>query len=158
MDQQLKQNLVSGKHWSRLAFMVLFAIFIQVASIVMGVVVVLQFVFAVITGQDNLNLRRFGDVLSQFIFQCLQFLTYVSDEKPFPFAEWPVSDIVEPIPSDNASDYEAVIEDDPIEHAPVKENTDTYDVNDEKDAVIEPDSLTESSNSDSDDPKESKPA
>ena len=38
------------------------------------------------------------------------------------------------------------------------ENTDTYDVNDEKDAVIEPDSLTESSNSDSDDPKESKPA
>jgi len=94
MDEQLKSNLTSSKHWIRLFFMILFALALQVASIVMTALVVVQFLFALIAGNDNVQLRKFGDSLSIFIFDTLQFLIYNSEEKPFPFADWPESKVV----------------------------------------------------------------
>ena len=93
MDQQLKSNLTSSKHWFRLLFMLFFAVCLQVAFIVMTAVVCIQFLFALITGEDNRQLRAFGDSLSQFIFQSFQFLTYNNEEKPFPFSDWPEADV-----------------------------------------------------------------
>ncbi|VUD56629.1 hypothetical protein TDB9533_02285 [Thalassocella blandensis] len=93
MDQQLKSNLTSSKHWFRLLFMLFFAVCLQVAFIVMTAVVCVQFIFALITGEDNRQLRIFGDSLSQFIYQSFQFLTYNSEEKPFPFSDWPQSEV-----------------------------------------------------------------
>lgn len=69
--------------------MVLFAIFLYVASFVISVLVVVQFVFALVTGSDNNKLRQFGFSLSAYIHQALQFLTYNSEIKPFPFSDWP---------------------------------------------------------------------
>ncbi len=89
MDNQLKSNLTSSKHWIRLVYMVLFALFLQVASVVMWALVVVQFLFALITGSDNTNLRKFGDSLSKYIYHALRFLTYNSEEKPYPFSDWP---------------------------------------------------------------------
>lgn len=88
-NEELKSNLLSSRHWLRLVFMILFAALLQVAGIIMWVLVLLQFVFSLVTGQDNVNLRRFGFSLSTYIYQALQFLTYNSEEKPFPFADWP---------------------------------------------------------------------
>jgi hypothetical protein len=88
-NDELKSNLLSAKHWLRLVFMLLFAALLQVASIIMWVLVLLQFIFSLITGQDNVNLRKFGYSLSTYIYQTLKFLTYSSEEKPFPFADWP---------------------------------------------------------------------
>ena len=95
MDKELKTNLTSKRNWMRLIYMIIFAVCLQVSSIVMWVLVTLQFLFSLVTGRDNINLRRLGDSLSQYVYQALQFLTYASEEKPFPFGEWPVSDIVE---------------------------------------------------------------
>jgi Domain of unknown function (DUF4389) len=89
MDEQLKSNLLSSTHWLRLIFMLLFAGLLQLAVLVMWFVVTLQFVFSLITGKDNSKLRELGYGLSTFIYQCLQFLSYNSDEKPFPFSDWP---------------------------------------------------------------------
>lgn len=89
MDEQIKSNLLSSKHWLRLVFMLLFAGLLQLAILVMWFVVTLQFVFSLITGKDNSKLRDFGHGLSTFIYQSLQFLSYNSDEKPFPFNDWP---------------------------------------------------------------------
>lgn len=88
-NQQLKSNLTSSKHWLRLVFMLLFAAVLQLASIVMWVLVAAQFLFSLITGEDNLHLRRFGHSLSTYIYDVLKFLCYSSEEKPFPFADWP---------------------------------------------------------------------
>jgi hypothetical protein len=88
-NQQIKNNLLSPTHWMRLIYMLLFAVCLQVASFVMWVVVVVQFVFALITGEDNSNLRHFGRCLSRYIHQSLLFLTYNSETKPFPFSDWP---------------------------------------------------------------------
>jgi hypothetical protein len=88
-NEQLKSNLTSSKHWLRLVFMLIFAAILQVASIVMWMLVIVQFLFSLITGTDNINLRQFGHSLSIYIFHTLKFLTYASEEKPFPFADWP---------------------------------------------------------------------
>ena len=89
MNQNFKSNLTSRKHWLRLLFMVFFAICLQLASFIVSVVIGVQFLFALITGKDNYNLRQFGDSSATYIAQCLIFLTYNSDDKPFPFADWP---------------------------------------------------------------------
>lgn len=86
---ELKSNLLSPKHWQRLIFMLLFAVLLHIASLTMWVLVALQFLFALITGKDNTNLRSLGGSISTYIFQALQFLTYNSEVKPFPFSDWP---------------------------------------------------------------------
>lgn len=91
MDEKMKSNLLSSTHWLRLVFMVLFAVILQVAAAVMWIVVVLQFLFSLFTGQNNDNLREFGHSLSVFIYQTWQFLSYNSEEKPYPFQDWPDS-------------------------------------------------------------------
>lgn len=100
--EQLKSNLLSPHHWQRLAFMLIFAVLLHVASFTMWALVILQFLFALITGNDNSNLRALGDSISNYIFQVLQFLTYNSEHKPFPFSSWPRKDQVD--------DVDAVIE------------------------------------------------
>lgn len=89
MDEQLKSNLTSRRNWMRLLFMVLFAVMLQVAFLVMWALVAVQFLWALITGSDNDKLRRFGESLATYIFEALRFLTYNTEQKPFPFADWP---------------------------------------------------------------------
>lgn len=93
-NEQLTSNLKSSKHWLRLLFMVFFAAILQLASIVMWCLVIVQFFFSLITGEDNIHLRKFGHSLSIYIFNTLKFLTYTSEEKPFPFSDWPHVDEV----------------------------------------------------------------
>jgi hypothetical protein len=89
MDQQLKSNLTSSKHWVRLVYMLLFAFFLYVASFVVGILVIVQFLFALVTGSDNRKLRELGGSLTIYIKEVLLFLTFNSEFKPFPFADWP---------------------------------------------------------------------
>lgn len=103
-NEELKHNLTSGNQWMRLLYMVLFAFLLEIAGLVMLAVVVLQFLFSIFTGIPNDNLRRLGDQIASYIFQTLQFLIYNTEEKPFPFAEWPESDI------DDLSSYESAEE------------------------------------------------
>lgn len=103
MDAQLKTNLTSPKHWVRLVYMVLFAFFLYIASIVMSVVVVVQFVFSLVSGVDNAKLRAFGYSLTLYIKQALMFLSFNSEFKPFPFADWPAA-ADEPVVSDGSAE------------------------------------------------------
>ena len=92
--EELKSNITSGEHWLRLVYMLLFAVLLYVAGMVMGVVIILQFLFALLTGGNNGNLRHFGQVLSLYIYDCLSFLTYNTEQKPFPFDDWPTANRV----------------------------------------------------------------
>lgn len=96
-SEELKGNLTSSKHWLRLLFMIMFAVILYVAAIVMSFLVVLQFLFSLISGRDNRNLRELGQSLAVYIHQTLRFLTYNSEQKPFPFDDWPSAE--EPGPS-----------------------------------------------------------
>ncbi|WP_193161191.1 DUF4389 domain-containing protein [Microbulbifer hainanensis] len=118
-NEELKTNLTSGNQWLRLVYMVLFAFLLEIAGFVMLAVVVLQFLFSIITGSSNDNLRRLGDQIASYIYQTLQFLIYNSEEKPFPFSEWPESDVDDLSGYESAEEVEAeiVAEDEEAEEA-----------------------------------------
>ncbi|RRJ85476.1 DUF4389 domain-containing protein [Aestuariirhabdus litorea] len=69
--------------------MLLFWLVMQLTRLVVGVVVLSQVVFVLMTGSPNDNLLDFSRSLNRYIFQILQFLTYHSEQKPFPFSDWP---------------------------------------------------------------------
>ena len=73
----------------RLLFVVLFAFIYQVAEVVLIALVIIQFGFKLISGNLNESLLQFSASLSRFFYEILQFVTFNTDEKPFPFSSWP---------------------------------------------------------------------
>jgi hypothetical protein len=45
-----------------------------------------------ITANTSEQLRAFGASLGEFLRQIVRFMTYNSDDMPFPFADWPKPD------------------------------------------------------------------
>lgn len=74
--------------WFRGLFMLLFIFLMGVAKFVTLVVVVLQFLAVLFSGETNTNLLQFGKSLSVYQYQIALYLTYNSDIRPFPFADW----------------------------------------------------------------------
>lgn len=93
MESELKTNLRKRQTWLRGLYMLLFIVIFHVAEFVVGAVVLLQFLFTLFTGNTNTRLLNFGQSLSQYVYQILCFLTFNSEAMPFPFADWPKSDV-----------------------------------------------------------------
>ena len=89
MDEKIVSNLKSESRWLRLLFMILYATLGYLAILVAALLACFQAVIGFITGSPNARLKEFSAGLNQFIFQSVQFLTYNSEEKPFPFSDWP---------------------------------------------------------------------
>ena len=75
--------------WRRLVYTLLFVIAFNVAEVVLWAITAIQFLFKLLTGEPNQQLRGFGQSLGTFVYDVILFLTFQSDEKPFPFAPWP---------------------------------------------------------------------
>lgn len=84
----IKHNLQAKSIWTRFLYMLLFVIFFGVTELVLTVVVIFQFLVS-FTGKSNNNLRVFGQSLAQYLYDVIRFLTYNTDDLPFPFADWP---------------------------------------------------------------------
>jgi len=82
-------NLTQRATWLRILFMVGFCLALYVVAIVLLFITIVQALFAVVTGTDNLNLRILGANLAEYVNQILKFLTYNSQSRPFPFSPFP---------------------------------------------------------------------
>ena len=74
--------------WVRGFYMLLMLLVWQFAEAVLVAVTIVQFIFNLV-GEPNERLTAFGDSLATYLQQIARFLTYASDELPFPFADWP---------------------------------------------------------------------
>ncbi len=86
--------------WRRGLFMLICAFLYNVAEMVVVAVAILQFLFKLVTGEENVQLKLFGKGLSIFFYQTMQFLTFNSERKPFPFSPWPTTQM-EPLPPES---------------------------------------------------------
>ena len=86
---EIKKNVSSRPTWIRGLFILLFALIYGIADVVVTAVVVFQFCYLLVTGRSNQQLRVLGQGLSTFIYQIMLFLTYNSEDKPYPFGPWP---------------------------------------------------------------------
>jgi hypothetical protein len=89
MSSDLKENVSNTNTWGRALFMILFGIIYSVAEVVLVAVIVIQFLFVLFSSDKNERLLHFGKELSTFIYQVFLYLTFNTEEKPFPFADWP---------------------------------------------------------------------
>ena len=89
MEDEMKERLTSRDLWIRALYMVFFTIAYSVAEIVLSLLVVFQFFAILFTGSANAPLLKLGHNLSTYIYQIVQFETFNTEERPFPFSDWP---------------------------------------------------------------------
>lgn len=106
MEEDLKLRLGDRDHWLRLLWMALYALALNFVVVPIAVVVaVVQFLFALLSGERNEHLRSFGASLAEFTRQLLRYLAYDTNERPFPFADWPRVDAEKPAPSPGEEEH-----------------------------------------------------
>lgn len=92
----LVENIRQPSAWLRVVFMLGFAVALYFVLIpVIIVIVIVQALFAVLTGESNENLRYFAAALGVYVSQIIRFLTYNSETKPFPFSDFPQAEETE---------------------------------------------------------------
>ena len=92
MSMAIKQNIANRDVWLRGLFIVIFGVILYFAFILVWLLVVFQFVSKVVTGNLNRQLADFSSGLLRYISQILGYITFQSDERPFPFSPWPEAD------------------------------------------------------------------
>lgn len=86
----LEENIKSRATWTRLLFMLISCVLVGLASMVCSVVVILGFFWVLFTGEVNRQVREVGQSIASYIYLNIRFLTFNTDEKPFPLGgEWP---------------------------------------------------------------------
>jgi hypothetical protein len=89
----IEENLKSGATWTRALFMLISAVFASVAFFAGWVIVVLGFFWVLITGEVNQQIREVGQSIAAYIYNIARYLTFNTDEKPFPLGgAWPSGD------------------------------------------------------------------
>lgn len=89
METDLRSPDLRKNQLKRLVFIVLFAVIFNVGEVVISVIVVIQFGAMVAVGRPVARLLPLSRSLAIYVRQILHFLTYLTDEAPYPFAPWP---------------------------------------------------------------------
>jgi len=107
MNEELKDHVTDTNVWMRLLFMALFGVVYAVSRFVLLAVVVAQFLWLLFSGSTNARLLTFGGQLATFVYQILRYLTFNSEARPFPFADWPDATVLVPEVIEEAASEEA---------------------------------------------------
>jgi hypothetical protein len=72
--------------------MLVMVLLYSVSRLVVSAVVVLQFFCLLFTGETNKRLENLGQALASYTYQIIRYLTFNTEERPFPFdADWPTA-------------------------------------------------------------------
>jgi hypothetical protein len=96
--KEITQNIRARDTWVRGLFMLLFVVLYEVAEWVLFVLALLQFLWTLFTRRPNQRLVEFGEGLGRYAYQIVRFLTFNTEDKPFPFADWPGAAPASPTP------------------------------------------------------------
>lgn len=77
--------------WLRALFMLLMALALHIASTVLWFTAVIQFLIALMNGQPNDRLASFGRSIGRYLQQLTHYLTFATEDVPFPFSDWPTN-------------------------------------------------------------------
>ena len=86
----IRDSLLSVDTWIKVVFILLFWVLLTLVGWVLGAVVLVQLLMVLFTGERNMQLVEFAENLGQYLKQIVHYICFVDDEKPFPFADFPV--------------------------------------------------------------------
>ena len=83
--------IIKGKRsiWLRGVLMVLMAIAFHISATLLALAAIIQFVMALLSETPNTRLIAFGQSLGLYLSQIADFVSYGTEEVPFPFKAWP---------------------------------------------------------------------
>lgn len=73
----------------RIVYVILFCIIFSFMDLLLAFIALLQSVIAVVSGEPNEALKDFGARLGIYLKQIAEFVSFDSDDMPFPFSDWP---------------------------------------------------------------------
>ena len=102
MDELIESQPKRSDYCIRLVIaLVYFGLLFYLVKTVVGLVLLAQFILGIFAGQINRRLVDFTGDLNRFSYHVLQYLTWNSNDRPFPFSDWPGPDDQNPVRSDS---------------------------------------------------------
>lgn len=92
MKMNIKDNAKNIDTWLRGLFILVFAVIFYFLVGLIWLLVIFQFVTKVITGALNSNLEQFSTKMTCYAMQILNYITFQSEDRPFPFSPFPNGD------------------------------------------------------------------
>lgn len=89
MDEDTKEHLKARGTWMRLIYMLLFAVAFYVIEFILIFVVIIQFLFKLVSGEPMQALMLLGQSLGTYVYQIILFMTFKTEDMPYPFGTWP---------------------------------------------------------------------
>ncbi len=94
-EENLKKNVQDKDTWLRFVYLVVFGVAFYLSILLTFATSIFQFLTKLFSGSSFAGLSEFGDNLASYQAQVTRFLTFASDDKPFPFAPFPVKKLPE---------------------------------------------------------------
>ncbi|CAK0772560.1 hypothetical protein CCP3SC5AM1_70016 [Gammaproteobacteria bacterium] len=92
LTENLKNRITDPYMTRRAAYMLVFIVlFTVIADTLLPAIMLVQMIHLLITGRRNRQLVWIGKILTDYTCAVLHYLTFASEDKPFPFGEWPSS-------------------------------------------------------------------
>ena len=88
-EEDLKRHVKDKDTWMRFVYLVVFGVAFYLSIGLTFASSVFQFLAKLFSGQSFEGLAEFGDNLGAYQAQVTRYLTFASDDKPFPFAPFP---------------------------------------------------------------------
>lgn len=80
--------LLAVENWMRLLYMAFFGAIGYLVCMGILLIAVFQFLAYLFTGKKNSNLLDLSENLCDYIREIFTYLTFLHDNKPFPFSKW----------------------------------------------------------------------
>lgn len=88
MEEETKQHMSDVKSWTRIIYLILFAIAFNVAEFIIAAITIVQLFTTIFTGKRNDRLAEMGGNIGEYISDVTAFLTYKTEHMPFPVSDW----------------------------------------------------------------------
>ena len=85
----LKEKVLNQGKWLRVIWIALFIFIYFLSWYAIILISVVQFLYVLVTDSSNNNLDNVSSGFKRYMSQVIDYLTYVSSEKPFPFSPFP---------------------------------------------------------------------
>jgi hypothetical protein len=72
----------------RVVYMIIFAVVLWILCWVIGLTAIAQLALRLLSGKPNDDLTRFGGRIARYAREVVEYLTFASDDAPFPFKDW----------------------------------------------------------------------
>lgn len=84
-----KTHVTAIHTWQRALFMMVFLVIYFLLRFAVAAIALFQLGSLLLLGHVNERLQGFAQSLCTYSYQVASFVTFTSDDKPFPFSSWP---------------------------------------------------------------------